>query len=160
MLAQEDGKIEVGRLQEEEGGQGDRVSRWEVRGPLSCMALHPEGVLAAGGKERELGLWDVASGQCSWEAKNVPHDKLDLRLPVWVTACRFLQVRARPWSPQPASLSWCRRCLLLLWWWARRVRRCWPLARPTSRCASTTSGRSGGRCGAWTWARRPTASPP
>jgi hypothetical protein len=64
---------------------------WEAKlmGPLSCMAVAGT-TLAAGGKERELGLWDVVTGQSVWEARNVPHDKLDLRQPVWVTAASFL----------------------------------------------------------------------
>lgn len=78
---------------EEEGdgmdeGSGDDEG-WDVKGPLSCIALH-ETTLAAGGKERELGLWDVETHKSIWEARNVPHDKLDLRQPVWVTAISFL----------------------------------------------------------------------
>ena len=69
-----------------------------VPGPLSCMAVHApadsEGdgaspLVALGGKERDLSLWDVTTGTSTWLARNVPHDKLDLREPVWVTAVRF-----------------------------------------------------------------------
>jgi ribosome biogenesis protein NSA1 len=47
-------------------------------------------LIALGGRERELGLWDVGRGEATWAARNVPHDMLDLRQPVWVTAARFM----------------------------------------------------------------------
>ena len=69
----------------------EQKKHWSIKGPLSCMALHKT-ILAAGGKERELGLWDTETQQAVWEARNVPHDKLDLRQPVWVTAISFLDM--------------------------------------------------------------------
>lgn len=74
--------------------EAEATQGWEVTGPLSCMALAGSTV-AAGGKERELGLWDAATGQAVWEARNVAHDSLDLRQPVWVTAASFLDEGAR-----------------------------------------------------------------
>ncbi|CAM9249058.1 unnamed protein product [Choristocarpus tenellus] len=62
---------------------------FSVRGPISAAFIHgdgKEGVLVAGGKENDLATWDLQTKQCSWKAKNVPHDFLDLRQPVWVTA--------------------------------------------------------------------------
>ena len=43
-----------------------------------------------GGKETELACVDLASGARVWRAKNVPHDKLDMRRPVFVGAAAFL----------------------------------------------------------------------
>ncbi|KAJ3388175.1 WD repeat-containing protein 74 [Lobulomyces angularis] len=53
-----------------------------------------------GGKERDLMLWDLRDImkssqqndkiQPAWKAKNVPHNFLDLRQPVWVTDLAFL----------------------------------------------------------------------
>ncbi|CAN0501766.1 unnamed protein product, partial [Ectocarpus sp. 12 AP-2014] len=42
--------------------------------------------LAAGGKENDLKTWDLSTGKCIWKAKNVPHDFLDMRQPVWITS--------------------------------------------------------------------------
>ena len=78
--------------QMEEGSDDDAIAgkqHWAIKGPLSCMALQKT-TLAAGGKERELGLWDVETHKSIWEARNVAHDKLDLRQSVWVTAISFL----------------------------------------------------------------------
>ena len=68
------------------------VAEWQLKGPLTCMVSGPpsSGVVAVGGKERELGLYDLSTGEATWEARNVPHDKLSLRQPVWVTAVHFL----------------------------------------------------------------------
>ncbi len=69
------------------------AGEWQVKGLLSCMALSPRGSggVAVGGQERELTLLDATTGQAKWEARNVAHDKLNLRQPVWVTAVHFLQ---------------------------------------------------------------------
>mmetsp|Transcript_32732 Transcript_32732/g.52220 ORF Transcript_32732/g.52220 Transcript_32732/m.52220 type:complete len:399 (-) Transcript_32732:603-1799(-) len=51
---------------------------------------HISGLVATGGKENDLTLWDVATGKSSFKAKNVAHDKLDMRVPVWVTDMCFM----------------------------------------------------------------------
>jgi len=52
----------------------------------------PSGLrLAYGGKENELQLFDIAAEKVEWTAKNVPHNFLDLRLPVWITDVQFLR---------------------------------------------------------------------
>ena len=63
------------------GGSGELV--------CACVA-EAAGVVATGGRERELARWDLATGESSWQAKNVKHDKYNLRQPVWVTACASL----------------------------------------------------------------------
>eukprot|EP00003_Mantamonas_plastica_P010830 TRINITY_DN2031_c0_g1_i3.p1 TRINITY_DN2031_c0_g1~~TRINITY_DN2031_c0_g1_i3.p1 ORF type:complete len:538 (+),score=226.88 TRINITY_DN2031_c0_g1_i3:55-1614(+) len=45
---------------------------------------------AIAGKEQEVNLWSWGTRQCLWKAKNVPHDFLDLRVPVWVTDLQFI----------------------------------------------------------------------
>ncbi|CAG8538383.1 14524_t:CDS:10 [Rhizophagus irregularis] len=75
---------------------------------LCRLRVHPKEhhIFACGGKERELSLWDVNSykeGICFiktqkkeqkaglvWMSKNVSHDFLDLRVPVWITDLQFL----------------------------------------------------------------------
>uniref|UniRef100_A0A0A9WUP3 WD repeat-containing protein 74 n=1 Tax=Lygus hesperus TaxID=30085 RepID=A0A0A9WUP3_LYGHE len=53
----------------------------------------PGGVvtLATGGKENDLKLWDLSTAKQTFTAKNVRHDELELRVPVWVTDIAFLQ---------------------------------------------------------------------
>ncbi|KAI0219197.1 Ribosome biogenesis protein nsa1 (NOP7-associated protein 1) [Massospora cicadina] len=59
-------------------------------------------IVATGGKDLELSLWDLTTLFSNSEdqsqgfpkpiftARNVPNDKLDLQVPVWVMAARFL----------------------------------------------------------------------
>ena len=39
--------------------------------------------VAFGGKENDVKLLDLESEKVVWLARNVPNNKLDLRLPVW-----------------------------------------------------------------------------
>ncbi|GBG34837.1 Ribosome biosis protein nsa1 [Hondaea fermentalgiana] len=58
---------------------------------FSRMRLSPtSGLLAAGGKETLLSLWDTEKWQRCFHAKNVAHDYLDMRIPVWVTGICFM----------------------------------------------------------------------
>jgi hypothetical protein len=61
-----------------------------IRSPLSAGASCHGGVVF-GGQENDLMLYDVNTFQATWQAKNVPHDKLSLRVPVWITAVDFLK---------------------------------------------------------------------
>ena len=51
--------------------------------------------LATGGRGVDLAVWSVATGQPAWRARNVPHDDLELVVPVWVADARWL-----PGTPQ------------------------------------------------------------
>ncbi|CAB1109035.1 unnamed protein product [Ectocarpus sp. CCAP 1310/34] len=61
-----------------------------IRGPVSAAVADGDGgsglALAAGGRENDLKTWDLSTGKCTWKAKNVPHDFLDMRQPVWITS--------------------------------------------------------------------------
>ena len=47
-------------------------------------------VIATGGKENELHLWDLnVLERPVFQAKNVPNDKLELRVPVWISGIAF-----------------------------------------------------------------------
>jgi len=46
-------------------------------------------LLATGGKNNDLKLWDIATQQAVFKARNVPHDFLDMEVPVWVTDMCF-----------------------------------------------------------------------
>ena len=47
-------------------------------------------LLILGGKEVELSLFSLTTGELLWKAKNVKHDNLDLRQPVWIHKCQFI----------------------------------------------------------------------
>jgi ribosome biogenesis protein NSA1 len=73
---------------------------------LWCMKVHPKvsHIFATGGEERELCIWDLDKIDKDetdeeenaykiepiWIAKNVKHDFLNLRVPVWVTCMQWL----------------------------------------------------------------------
>lgn len=49
-------------------------------------------VIATGGKENDLAIWDLnRPDQPIFKARNVSHDFLNLRVPVWVTDMRFVE---------------------------------------------------------------------
>ena len=45
--------------------------------------------VAVGGRDRDLAVWDVETSSVAFKAKNVPHDNLDLAVPVWVSGLHF-----------------------------------------------------------------------
>ena len=47
-------------------------------------------VVAMGGREVDLRIFDVARGEFVYKAKNIAHDWLDMRVPVWVKDVQFL----------------------------------------------------------------------
>lgn len=65
--------------------------KFSIRGPISAAIVTGTGVagsasLVAGGRENDLKTWDVNTAQCTWKAKNVAHDFLDMRQPVWISS--------------------------------------------------------------------------
>ncbi|XP_049267003.1 WD repeat-containing protein 74 isoform X2 [Rhipicephalus sanguineus] len=72
---------------------GNTQAETEVGADVFRMRQHPrkEGIVATGGKENELKLWDLENLQKPvFTAKNVRNDFLDLRVPVWVTDMDFM----------------------------------------------------------------------
>ncbi|KAG8228928.1 hypothetical protein J437_LFUL007320 [Ladona fulva] len=48
-------------------------------------------VIAVGGVEADLSLWNLeAEDKCIFKAKNVPHNYLELRVPIWVSDIAFM----------------------------------------------------------------------
>lgn len=70
----------------------DQRHDFSLNGPIStcCSSSLMKNSVALGGKERDLYVFDVHNKQIAWEAKNVPHDNLNLRVPVWITAIDIL----------------------------------------------------------------------
>ena len=59
---------------------------------VSCGTVDSAGLVAlCGGMEHDACLLDLETGHLKWQAKNVHHDYLQLRQPVWVTAVSFLR---------------------------------------------------------------------
>ena len=71
-----------------------KQARFSIRAPISAAitaATSAAGqALAAGGRNNDLKIWDINTNQCTWKAKNVPHDFLDMQQPVWITSLRSL----------------------------------------------------------------------
>jgi ribosome biogenesis protein NSA1 len=66
-------------------------STFEVIGPLSTCATSSDSLRSVfGGRENDVHMYDLNTFQETWKAKNVPHDKLNLRVPIWITALSFL----------------------------------------------------------------------
>lgn len=63
------------------------VTKYKIHGPISACVTSPRmDIVSFGGRENDLKQFDVTTQQVSWTARNVPHDKLSLRVPVWITA--------------------------------------------------------------------------
>ncbi|CAK4197013.1 unnamed protein product [Aphanomyces euteiches] len=65
---------------------------FDVGHDIQTLRVDPFGshVIAIGGKERDVNLWNLETQQAIFKAKNIPHDNLDMRVPVWVKAMAFL----------------------------------------------------------------------
>merc|ERR1711968_116234 len=59
------------------------------RGPISAGAARAQ-TAVFGGKENDIQLWDLTTQGVMWKAKNVSNDKLSLRVPIYVTAVKYL----------------------------------------------------------------------
>ncbi|DBA04344.1 TPA: hypothetical protein N0F65_002106 [Lagenidium giganteum] len=57
--------------------------------PATFNAAH-QTAIAVGGKERDLNIWSLERQEAIFKAKNVTHDKLDMRVPVWVKDLQFM----------------------------------------------------------------------
>ena len=67
------------------------VKEFKTRGPVGAIGVSEDASnFATGGKENDLLVFDVEKGKETFRAINLPHDKLDLRKPVWITGLSFL----------------------------------------------------------------------
>jgi len=86
----EDGKIDLWSFSEDknvlEFVSGENLS-------VIQQCPHNKHIFATGGKENDLKIWNLEAPESTvpiFSAKNVPHDELDLRIPVWVQGLTFL----------------------------------------------------------------------
>lgn len=117
-----EGEVQISSMAADGSLSNDTKSaRFSIRGPISAATTVGTGgsgsglALAAGGKENDLKMWDISTGQCTWKAKNVPHDFLDMRQPVWITAlCRLAGPESHSGTgPQPIVAGTAHRQLRL-----------------------------------------------
>lgn len=84
----------IGTISRYSLGRNGKIERvaddMTVRGPLSAVTYNGQ-QLATGGLENDVQLWDLNKSEVTWSAKNVPHDFLSLRVPVWVSAISFMR---------------------------------------------------------------------
>ena len=69
-----------------ESGAAEPAHSFQAGGAAAVARLAPPGdgepQLATGGRGVDLAVWSVATGQPAWRARNVPHDELELVVPV------------------------------------------------------------------------------
>mmetsp|Transcript_24315 Transcript_24315/g.75985 ORF Transcript_24315/g.75985 Transcript_24315/m.75985 type:complete len:336 (+) Transcript_24315:35-1042(+) len=82
----DDGRVQV--TSPGSGAVGDKATM-DVEGSVSAFDRSNE-LVAVGGREHELSIWNLESAERQWRARNVPNDSLDMRRPVWVSAARFV----------------------------------------------------------------------
>ena len=74
---------------------------FEMGGPTPACDIERGGALvASGGKDRDVAVWNVETGAATFKGRNVPHDNLDLPVPVWISALKFL-----PQQPQQLAVA-------------------------------------------------------
>ncbi|CDF88533.1 BN860_12486g1_1 [Zygosaccharomyces bailii CLIB 213] len=99
-LATKSGLIHI--LKIEDNRQLLKIQTLEVIGPLDFAQVcdnwgkqHGKYVFGYGGEENQIKLVEMEADFSKlrqiWEAKNVKNDRLDMRVPVWPTAMKFLQ---------------------------------------------------------------------
>ncbi|CAM9484830.1 unnamed protein product [Laminaria digitata] len=91
-----DGEVQVvSYAASDRADETPQQARFSIRGPVSAAITASTGAgglaLAAGGRDNDLKAWDINTNQCTWKAKNVPHDFLDMQQPMWITSLRSLQ---------------------------------------------------------------------
>ena len=93
------GEVNISYVSSEGESNPQKSTKFSIRGPISAAIVIGTGrasvsespSLAAGGRDNDLKLWDLNTAQCTWKAKNVAHDFLDLRQPVWISSLCSLE---------------------------------------------------------------------
>ncbi|CEG45265.1 Uncharacterized conserved protein [Plasmopara halstedii] len=80
----------------------DNPLSFYVDGGIHVMHLEPEvqSCIGVGGKEHDLNLWSLKTQQVLFKDKNVSHDKLDMRVHVWIKHLRFFIFWYKQWPPR------------------------------------------------------------
>lgn len=99
ILATKSGYVHI--IQIKKNSKLVKLQSHEIKAPLEFAQLYDgpvkggKFVFAYGGEENLIKLVEMSSNfkklEQIWEAKNVPNDRIDLRVPVWPMAVRFLK---------------------------------------------------------------------
>jgi len=85
----ENGSVQIAKT-EKPLEEDDVELEFNVGGPVEVMTnCAGSSLIAVGGREKDLMIWDLNTQESVFEARNVPHDKLDMRVPVWITGIQF-----------------------------------------------------------------------
>ncbi|XP_046400027.1 WD repeat-containing protein 74 [Ischnura elegans] len=86
--------VESGEVSLWSDGESAKLEETIKTGPCLERMRHSSydrEIIAVGGKESDLSLWNLeAKEKCVFRAKNVPHNHLQLRVPIWVSDMAFL----------------------------------------------------------------------
>lgn len=88
-----------------ESDPNKNIDVFNLNGPLSAAVGGLDGALLYGGRENDVKLYNIHTKQSIWEARNVPHDKLRLRVPVWITSVDFFSPLSQHTSEQTTFLT-------------------------------------------------------
>lgn len=55
-----------------------------------CHSCTQKNIIATGGLENRLKLFDLEKQELIFSEKNIPHDWLELRVPIWISDLNFL----------------------------------------------------------------------
>lgn len=83
----DDGRVQVSSGRD--GSVSGDGGLLDVEGSVSAFDCLGN-LVAVGGREHELSVWNLDNFEREWRARNVPNDKLDLRRPVWVASAKFV----------------------------------------------------------------------
>lgn len=104
----EAGAVSVIPLVSDAGSDDDDeagVEQFTVAGPVAAADVSRDmAQFCWGGRENDLKIRDMASGSVTYKARNVPHDDLDMRVPVWVRGARFLPPQAAAGGSKPGTV--------------------------------------------------------
>ncbi len=68
--------------------------QFQVGEPIGAMCVNGAGShLAVGGREKDLCVWDLESQKEAFLARNVKHDHLDMKVPIWITGVQVWSVQ-------------------------------------------------------------------
>jgi ribosome biogenesis protein NSA1 len=97
IIGSENGKIEVCQfpLRTKDLSREMKTSEFDVQGPVTCMrTFQPKNSgqtqIAVGGNENLMKIYDLETQKMIYSARNVKHDFLDLRQPVWISDIAFM----------------------------------------------------------------------
>lgn len=85
------GCVRVWRWPEAGTEEAAPAASFEIGRDVQTACIDPTGSrVAAGGRESDAVIWDVNACAVAFQARNVPHDNLDLAVPVWISGLSFL----------------------------------------------------------------------